>query len=165
MMNVNFNGYGENVLTFIADSSLVEPGGFVKMTADGTVGKCSAGDIFCGVCVGLRGGYAAVQMSGYVTMQAASAKIIASARIRARIFFILFLLFFIPSTASHKKQKTHCLAGETTKTMRKTKMRRSRKRLRLKSVFDSPVIYGVRVETSNPYHLLYIESGIRFLRP
>ncbi len=22
---------------------------------------------------------------------------------------------------------------------------------------DSPVIYGVRVETSNPYHLLYIE--------
>ena len=42
-MNVNFNGYGENVLTFIADSSLVEPGGFVKMTADGTVGKCSAG--------------------------------------------------------------------------------------------------------------------------
>ena len=45
-MNVNFNGYGENVLTFIADSSLTEPGGFVKMTADGTVGKCSAGDIF-----------------------------------------------------------------------------------------------------------------------
>ncbi|MEE1104932.1 MAG: hypothetical protein UH083_03130, partial [Ruminococcus sp.] len=74
-MNVNFNGYGENVLTFIADSSLTEPGGFVKMTADGTVGKCSAGDIFCGVCVGLRGGYAAVQMSGYVTMSAASAKI------------------------------------------------------------------------------------------
>ncbi len=74
-MNVNFNGYGENVLTFIADSSLTEPGGFVKMTADGTVGKCSAGDIFCGVCVGLRGGYAVVQMSGYVTMPAASAKI------------------------------------------------------------------------------------------
>ena len=24
-------------------------------------------------------------------------------------------------------------------------------------IFDSPVIYGVRVETSNPYHLLYIE--------
>ena len=24
--------------------------------------------------------------------------------------------------------------------------------------FDSPVIYGVRVETSNPYHLLYIEK-------
>ena len=73
-MNVNFNGYGENVLTFIADSSLTEPGGFVKMTADGTVGKCSAGDIFCGVCVGLRGGYAAVQLNGYVKMPA-SAKI------------------------------------------------------------------------------------------
>ena len=25
-------------------------------------------------------------------------------------------------------------------------------------IFDSPVIYGVRVETSNPYHLLYIEK-------
>jgi hypothetical protein len=75
MMNVNFNGYGENVLTFIADSSLTEPGVFVKMTADGTVGKCSSGDVFCGVCVGLRGGYAAVQLSGYVNMPAASAKI------------------------------------------------------------------------------------------
>ena len=27
---------------------------------------------------------------------------------------------------------------------------------------DSPVIYGVRVETSNPYHLLYIENVIQF---
>ena len=26
--------------------------------------------------------------------------------------------------------------------------------------FDSPVIYGVRVETSNPYHLLYIENSL-----
>ena len=31
----------------------------------------------------------------------------------------------------------------------------------LSFVFDSPVIYGVRVETSNPYHLLYIESYIK----
>ena len=28
--------------------------------------------------------------------------------------------------------------------------------------FDSPVIYGVRVETSNPYHLLYIETILNF---
>ena len=32
--------------------------------------------------------------------------------------------------------------------------------------FDSPVIYGVRVETSNPYHLVYIEHyGIIVLVP
>jgi len=74
-MNVNFNGYRENVLTFIADSSLTETGVFVKMTNDGTVGKCVNGDNFCGVCVGLRGGYAAVQLTGYVKMPTNSAKI------------------------------------------------------------------------------------------
>ena len=61
-MNVNFNGYGENVATFVADSSLTAAGVPVKITA---VGKCSANDIFCGICVGLRDGYAAVQLSGY----------------------------------------------------------------------------------------------------
>ena len=39
-MNVNFNGYGENVATFVADSSLTAAGVPVKITADGTVGKC-----------------------------------------------------------------------------------------------------------------------------
>ena len=29
--------------------------------------------------------------------------------------------------------------------------------------FDSPVIYGVRVETSNPYHLRYIEIMFTFM--
>lgn len=31
--------------------------------------------------------------------------------------------------------------------------------LTLGKAFDSPVIYGVRVETSNPYHLFYIENS------
>lgn len=69
-MNINFNGYGENVLTFIADSSLTETGVPVKMSGDGTVAKCVANDLFCGVCVGLRGGYAAVQLNGYVRLPA-----------------------------------------------------------------------------------------------
>lgn len=73
-MNINFNGYGENVLTFIADSSLTETGVPVKISGDGTVAKCVANELFCGVCVGLRGGYAAVQLNGYVKMPA-SAKI------------------------------------------------------------------------------------------
>lgn len=69
-MNVNFNGYGENVATFIADSSLTETGVPVKISADGTVAKCAKNDVFCGVCTGLRAGYATVQLSGYVTMKA-----------------------------------------------------------------------------------------------
>lgn len=69
-MNVNFNGFNENVTTFIADSSLTEAGVPVKITGDGTVGKCSGNEVFCGVCVGLRGGFAAVQLSGYVRMPA-----------------------------------------------------------------------------------------------
>nr|DAU20912.1 MAG TPA: hypothetical protein [Caudoviricetes sp.] len=73
-MNVNFNGYGENVATFIADSSVTKAGVPVKISADGTVSKCSANDAFCGICVGVRDGYASVQLSGYVTV-ATSAKL------------------------------------------------------------------------------------------
>ncbi len=68
-MNVNFNGYGENIATFIANSTLTETGVPVKITADGTVSKCSANDSFCGICVAVRDGYAAVQLSGYVKVQ------------------------------------------------------------------------------------------------
>ena len=68
-MNVNFNGYGENVATFIANSTLTETGVPVKISADGTVTKCSSGDKFCGICVGIRDGYATVQLSGYVRVQ------------------------------------------------------------------------------------------------
>ncbi len=71
-MNVNFNGYGENVVTFSADESITEAGVPVKMSADGTVAVCESGEAFCGVCVGVRNGYAAVQLSGYVTMNADS---------------------------------------------------------------------------------------------
>lgn len=73
-MNVNFNGYGENIATFIAASGLTQTGVPVKMSDDGTVTVCGANEVFCGVCVGLRGGYAAVQLAGYVRA-AASAKI------------------------------------------------------------------------------------------
>ena len=65
-MNVNFNGYGENVATFIANSALTEAGVPVKISADGTVAKCASGDLFCGICLGVRDGYATVQLSGYV---------------------------------------------------------------------------------------------------
>ncbi len=71
-MNVNFNGYNENTATFIADSSLTETGVPVKISADGTVAKCAKNDLFCGVCTGLRAGYATVQLTGYVTVKTAA---------------------------------------------------------------------------------------------
>lgn len=64
-MNVNFNGYGENVATFLADDTVKE-GGLVKLSDSYTVAACTSGDEIVGVCVGVRDGYAAVQLSGYV---------------------------------------------------------------------------------------------------
>lgn len=66
-MELSFNGYGENAATFAALDG-VAPGAPVKMTANGTVGPCAAGDSFCGVALNARGGYAAVQLSGYVRL-------------------------------------------------------------------------------------------------
>lgn len=71
-MNVNFKGYNENVLTFIADSTVTGAGIPVKISADGTVAKCASGDAFCGVTVGVRNGYAAVQTAGYAEFPAAA---------------------------------------------------------------------------------------------
>lgn len=68
-MNINFNGYGENAATFIADSELEQTGVPVKISADGTVAKCASGDLFCGICIGVRDGYATVQLSGYAKVQ------------------------------------------------------------------------------------------------
>lgn len=70
-MNVNFNGFGENVATFMADSKVVA-GAPVKMSTDGTVTISSATEPFCGVCIAVRDGYASVQLKGYVTMPAKS---------------------------------------------------------------------------------------------
>ncbi|MBQ4569597.1 MAG: hypothetical protein IJA62_06060 [Ruminococcus sp.] len=65
-MNLCFNGFGENVLTFEADSTLETAGVFVKFTSDGKVAPCAQGDKICGYAVSVRAGYAAVQLKGYV---------------------------------------------------------------------------------------------------
>lgn len=67
-MNVNFNGYGENVVTFEADSTVTKTGIPVKMSGDGKVAACAKNDVFCGICVGINGDYASVALEGYVTM-------------------------------------------------------------------------------------------------
>ena len=63
-MDINFNGFKENVLTFACDNT-VEEGGLVMMTSSGKVTKAAENSNFVGVCVGVRDGYAAVQLEGY----------------------------------------------------------------------------------------------------
>ena len=64
-MDINFNGFNEKVLTFLADD-LVTEGCLVTMSESGTVTKASDNDSFIGVCMNVRDGYAAVQVEGYV---------------------------------------------------------------------------------------------------
>ncbi len=66
-MEICFNGIGETVATFIAGAG-VTAGMPVKMTGNGTVGACAAGDDFCGVALNVRCGYAAVQLAGYAAL-------------------------------------------------------------------------------------------------
>lgn len=66
-MEISMAGFGENTATFQAEEG-VTPGLPVKMIANGTVGPCAAGDLFCGVAVNVRGGYAAVQLGGYASL-------------------------------------------------------------------------------------------------
>ena len=63
-MNISFTGYRENALTFECTNT-VAVGDLVKMSASGKVTKVSANDAFIGKCVGVRDGYAAVQLDGY----------------------------------------------------------------------------------------------------
>lgn len=66
-MEYSFSGFGENAATFSAGTDVVA-GAPVKMTANATVGTCADGDDFCGVALNVRCGYAAVQLSGYVSL-------------------------------------------------------------------------------------------------
>lgn len=66
-MSIKFNGYGEGVLTFTCASG-VTAGSLVKMTDNGKVAVCSAGDKFIGVCLSVRGDIAAVQVGGYTEL-------------------------------------------------------------------------------------------------
>lgn len=63
-MNIGFNGFCENTVTFEADST-VEKGTLVKLIDDNTVAACETGDKVAGVCVNVREGYAAVKLYGY----------------------------------------------------------------------------------------------------
>ncbi len=63
-MNIGFNGFYDNTVTFEADST-VEKGTLLKLIDDNTVAACEDGDKAMGVCVNVREGYAAVKLYGY----------------------------------------------------------------------------------------------------
>ena len=66
MMSVSFEGIGRWCATFLAGD--VEQGDPVKISANGTVAACSAGDAFCGVAVSERDGACSVQLGGFITL-------------------------------------------------------------------------------------------------
>ncbi len=65
-MNLSFNGFSENTITFEADTTLTKAGVPVKVEQDGKVALATTGDRICGVAVNVREGFAAVQLRGYM---------------------------------------------------------------------------------------------------
>lgn len=65
-MHVCFEDIGHLSATFAVDSG--SKGTPVKLSANGTVSPCGAGDVFCGVLESRRAGYGAVQLHGFVTL-------------------------------------------------------------------------------------------------
>lgn len=66
-MAISFNAIGEAHVSFSAAES-AEAGKVCKLTANGTVGACAAGESFCGVVTDVRAGVAAVKMAGYTEL-------------------------------------------------------------------------------------------------
>jgi len=66
-MNVSFEEIGRLAVTFA--QSGCEGGQVCKVSANGTVAPCAAGDKFCGVVEGVRGNAAAVQVAGFAQVK------------------------------------------------------------------------------------------------
>lgn len=65
-MSVSFNGFNKNTATFIAAEEIA--GGMpVKMSGNGEVSVCAAGEKFIGIAIDCDGKYVSVQLSGAVT--------------------------------------------------------------------------------------------------
>ena len=69
MSKISFEDIGNLMATFYAEEG-VQDGQVVKMTGNGTVGPCGAGDLFCGVAGTPRAGIAGVQVGGFVKVPA-----------------------------------------------------------------------------------------------
>ena len=69
-MKVSFEGIGESVVTFYNDDTNgAAAGAPVKMSGNGEVSKCAAGDRFFGVALANEGDFAAVQTGGYAQLK------------------------------------------------------------------------------------------------
>ena len=66
MMSISFEGVGQVCATFLG-GGLTE-GHVVKMTDNGTVGECGAGDLFCGVALCCKDDACTVQVGGFVSV-------------------------------------------------------------------------------------------------
>ena len=62
-MNVSFEEIGRLAVTFAHEGC--EGGQVCKVSDNGTVAPCAAGDKLCGIVEGVRGDYAAVQVAGF----------------------------------------------------------------------------------------------------
>ena len=62
-MNVSFEEIGRLAVTFGHEGC--QAGQVCKVSANGTVAPCAAGDKLCGIVEGVRGDYAAVQVAGF----------------------------------------------------------------------------------------------------
>ena len=65
-MNVSFEEIGRMAVTFA--QSGCESGQVCKVSENGTVAPCAAGEKFCGIVEGVRGDFAAVQVAGFATV-------------------------------------------------------------------------------------------------
>ena len=65
-MNVSFEEIGRLAVTFAHSGAMA--GQVCKLSSDGKVTPCAAGDKFCGIVEGVRGGFAAVQVEGFGTV-------------------------------------------------------------------------------------------------
>lgn len=75
-MKVSFEDIGQVLATCQAGEGVAQ-GDVVKMSANGTVVGCAAGERFCGVAVSpTRGGCAAVQVKGFVTVPCTDSKVV-----------------------------------------------------------------------------------------
>ena len=65
-MNVSFEEIGRMAVTFAQDGC--ESRQVCKVSENGTVAPCAAGEKFCGIVEGVRGDFAAVQVAGFATV-------------------------------------------------------------------------------------------------
>lgn len=67
MNQVSFEEIGAVTATFLATED-VTPGEVVKISANGQVDACAAGEAFCGLALSNRKGFAGVQVKGFMTL-------------------------------------------------------------------------------------------------